>query len=112
MKMLMVVFRTSLRERVHDLLHQCDVRAFTEVNETVGYGQTGPAEGLAFYPGTNSVILVALNQDHAERVTRIGEGMVRRGCQASQLGEAGASRILLVHRTDRLADHPSIDLSS
>lgn len=36
MKMLMVVFRTSLRERVHNLLHQCDVRAFTEVNETVG----------------------------------------------------------------------------
>ena len=70
MKMLMVVFRTSLRERVHNLLHQCDVRAFTEVNETVGYGQTGPAEGLAFYPGTNSVILVALNQDHAERVTQ------------------------------------------
>ncbi|MBD0316288.1 MAG: hypothetical protein ICV75_06320 [Nitrospiraceae bacterium] len=29
--------------------------AFTEVHETVGYGQTGPAEGLA---GTNSVVLL------------------------------------------------------
>jgi hypothetical protein len=70
MHMLMVVFRVSLKERVHELLHQCDVKAFTEVNETVGYGQTGPAEGLAFYPGTNSVILVAVDADHVERVTK------------------------------------------
>jgi len=61
MQMLMLVFRSSLKERVHELLHRCAVHAFTEVNETVGYGQTGPAEGLAFSPGTNSVILVALD---------------------------------------------------
>jgi hypothetical protein len=66
--MLMVVFRSSLKERVHELLHQCDVNAFTEVNETVGYGQTGSAEGLAFYPGTNAVILVSLDDDHKARV--------------------------------------------
>jgi hypothetical protein len=68
--MLMVVFRSSLKERVHELLHRCEVRAFTEVNETVGYGQTGPADGLAFYPGANSVILVALDAEHVERVSR------------------------------------------
>ncbi|HEU4500854.1 MAG TPA: hypothetical protein VFR82_04320 [Nitrospira sp.] len=68
MHMLMVVFRASLKERVHELLDRCHVKAFTEVNETVGYGQTGPAEGLAFYPGTNSVIFVALDPDHAARV--------------------------------------------
>jgi hypothetical protein len=70
MHMLMVVFRSSLKERVHELLHQCDVRAFTEVNETVGYGETGPAEGLAFYPGTNAVILVALDSDHMARLAQ------------------------------------------
>ena len=70
MHMLMVVFRSSLKERVHDLLRQCEVKAFTEMNETVGYGKTGPAEGLAFYPGVNSVILVALDPDHAGRVTK------------------------------------------
>ncbi len=69
MQMVMMVFRSSLKERVHELLHKCDVRAFTEVNETVGYGQTGPAEGLAFNPGTNSVILVALDSDHSARVS-------------------------------------------
>lgn len=36
MQMLMIVFRASLKERAHELLHQCDVKAFTEVNETVG----------------------------------------------------------------------------
>jgi hypothetical protein len=61
MQMAMLVFRSSLKDRVHALLHQSGIHAFTEVNETVGYGQTGPAEGLAFYPGTNSVILVALD---------------------------------------------------
>lgn len=70
MQMLMVVFRSSLKERVHALLHQCEVHAFTEVNESVGYGQTGPAEGLAFNPGTNSVILVALGDEHAARISK------------------------------------------
>ena len=37
MHMLMVVFRSSLKERVHELLQRCDVKAFTEVNETVGW---------------------------------------------------------------------------
>ena len=69
MRMVMLVFRSSLKERVHEVLHQCDIHAFTEVNETVGYGQTGPAEGLAFYPGTNSVILVSLDETRLNRLT-------------------------------------------
>lgn len=68
MNMLMVVFRSSLKERVHVLLEQCDVRAYTEVPETIGAGQTGPAEGVSFYPGINSVILVAADDAHTERV--------------------------------------------
>ncbi|WP_145976399.1 hypothetical protein [Nitrospira moscoviensis] len=64
----MLIFRSSLRERVHEMLHRCQVHAFTEVNETVGYGETGPAEGLSFYPGTNSVILAALDDPARDRV--------------------------------------------
>jgi hypothetical protein len=70
MQMMMLAFRSSLKDRVHELLHACDVKAFTEVNDTVGYGQTGPAEGLAFYPGTNAVVFVALDNDHVARVTK------------------------------------------
>ncbi len=54
MNMLMLVFRSSLKERVHELLEQGDVRAYTEIPETIGAGQTGPAEGVSFYPGVNS----------------------------------------------------------
>ena len=50
MHMLMVVFRASLKERVYELLDRCHVKAFTEVNETVGYGQTGPPKGWPFTP--------------------------------------------------------------
>ena len=70
MNMLMLVFRSSLKERVHVLLEQCDVRAYTEMPETIGAGQTGPAEGVSFYPGVNSVILIAVDDAHAERVER------------------------------------------
>jgi hypothetical protein len=97
MHMLMVVFRASLKERVYELLDRCHVKAFTEVNETVGYGQTGPAEGLAFYPGTNSVIFVALNPDHAARVARVCAGG-----KSFRLGEAGPARFLLAGRADRM----------
>ncbi|MBA3752840.1 MAG: hypothetical protein H0X01_01555 [Nitrospira sp.] len=70
MNMLMLVFRSSLKERVHGLLEQCDVRAYTEIPETIGAGQTGSAEGGSFYPDVNSVILVAVDDAHAERVER------------------------------------------
>lgn len=68
MNMLMIVFRSSLKERVHELLRTCEVLAYTEIPETVGTGQTGPAEGTAFHPGVNSVILVALDAAHSDRV--------------------------------------------
>ena len=68
MNMLMLVFRSSLKERVHVLLEQCDVRAYTELPQTIGAGETGPADGVSFYPGVNSVIMVAMDDPHAERV--------------------------------------------
>ena len=70
MNMLMLAFRSSLKERVHVLLEQCDVRAYTEMPETTGAGQTGPADGVSFYPGGNNVIMVAVDDAHAERVER------------------------------------------
>lgn len=70
MNMLMLVFRSSLKERVHEFLVQCGLRAYTEVPETIGTGQTGPAEGVSFYPGVNSVILVAADDERTELLER------------------------------------------
>ena len=39
MQMLMIVSLSSLKERVHKLLHQCGVKAFTGLNETVRHGK-------------------------------------------------------------------------
>lgn len=64
----MIVFRSSLKERVDELLREAEVYAFTEIPETVGLGESGPAEGSSIWPAVNSVIMVALSDDHADRV--------------------------------------------
>jgi YaeQ protein/HNH endonuclease len=68
MDMLMIVFRTSLKERVHELLRECEVKAYTEFPETVGTGQSGTSQGLSFYAGGNSVIFVSLEPDQRDKV--------------------------------------------
>ena len=68
MDMLMIVFRNSLKVRVHEILRTCGVMAYTEIPETVGTGQSGPAEGISFYPGINSVILVSLEPAQRDKV--------------------------------------------
>lgn len=81
MKMLMIVFRSSLKDRVEELLQNCDVHAYTEIPETVGLGETGPAEGSSIWPGVNSVIMVALMDDHADRVGKEVKAFVEQGAQ-------------------------------
>lgn len=76
MDMLMIIFRTSLRVRVQEILRSCDVLAYTEIPQTVGTGQSGPAEGISFYPGANSVILVALEPAQRDKVA----GAIKEWC--------------------------------
>ncbi len=68
MEMVMIVFRASLKVRVQDILRTCEVLAYTEIPETIGTGQSGPAEGISFYPGMNSVILAALEPAQRDKV--------------------------------------------
>ena len=46
MDILMIVFRISMKERLHELLRTCDLMAYTEIPEAVGTGQSRPAEGI------------------------------------------------------------------
>lgn len=68
MDMLMIAFRSVLKERVHELLRTCEVKAYTEFPETVGTGQSGSTEGASFYAGENSVILVSLEPAQRDKV--------------------------------------------
>ncbi len=68
MDMLMIAFRTSLRERVHEILRTCEVTAYTEIPQTIGSGQSGSTEGISFYAGGNNVILVSLESTQRDKV--------------------------------------------
>ena len=68
MDMLMIAFRSVLKERVHELLRTCGVKAYTEFPETVGTGQSGSTEGVSFYAGENSVILASLEPAQRDKV--------------------------------------------
>jgi nitrogen regulatory protein PII len=68
MDMLMIVFRAALKERVQEILRTCEVTAYTEVPNTIGTGQSGSTEGMSFYSGGNSVILVSLEPAQRDKV--------------------------------------------
>ena len=69
MEMLMIVFRTSLKERVHMLLNECGVKAYTEIPKTDGTGQSGTSHGSSFYAGGNTVIFVYLEAVQRDKVS-------------------------------------------
>jgi len=82
MDMLMIVFRTSLKERVQKLLQTCGVKAYTEIPQTVGTGLSGSAEGISFSAGGNNVILVSLEPAQRDKVAAAITGWYAEAQQA------------------------------
>ena len=80
MDMLMIVFRTSLNERVHEILRLCEVMAYTEFPQVTGTGQSGTTEGVSFYAGGNSVIMVSLEPVQRDKVA----GAIKAWCAEAQ----------------------------
>jgi hypothetical protein len=68
MDMLMIVFRTSLKERIHEILRTSEVMAYTEFPGALGTGQSGSTEGISFYAGGNSMILASLESAQRDKV--------------------------------------------
>jgi len=68
--MLLIVFRESLKEEIHGLLKNCNVKAFTEVEDVMGIGETGPTDASFFSMGANSMILTALPHAHADQLVK------------------------------------------
>jgi hypothetical protein len=68
MKMLLVIFRESLDEDIRQLLHDLDLKAFTEAPKVLGIGEAGQAADTFAQPGFNSLILSALEDDQARQV--------------------------------------------
>ncbi len=80
MDMLMIVFRTSLKDHVHELLQSCGVTAYTEFPETIGTGTSGSTEGVSFYAGRNNVILVSLESVQRDKLA----GAIKDWCAEAQ----------------------------
>ncbi|MEW6248483.1 MAG: PG0541 family transporter-associated protein [Nitrospirota bacterium] len=68
MQMLLVIFRQSLDEDIRRLLKDLDIKAFTEAPKVFGIGEAGEAFGSLTWPGHNSMILAAMEDQQAERV--------------------------------------------
>jgi|SRR5688500_10396901 hypothetical protein len=68
MKMLIVVFRQSLDDEIRELLEGLKVKGFTEAPKVLGTGEAGRVGGTHEYPGYNSMILSALEDEEAKTV--------------------------------------------
>lgn len=70
MKMLLLAFRQSLEQDLLQLLKKLDVKAFTEALKVFGMGEAGTAYQSLGWPGSNSIILAAMERagqaGHAE----------------------------------------------
>lgn len=66
--MVAVVFRKSLESEIFAVFGACQVRAFTDIAEVLGTGETGMVLHTFTQPGVNSLILAALADADAERV--------------------------------------------
>ena len=66
MKMVMVVFRDTLKDHMVMFLKERDIKSYTLMHEVAGAGQTGEAIGSFAAPNLNSMILVVLPDKQAE----------------------------------------------
>ncbi|MBM4124946.1 MAG: hypothetical protein FJ246_08365 [Nitrospira sp.] len=67
MKMVMIVFRDSLKDEVLTLLQARGIKAYTLLSEVTGMGQSGMARGAFASLGFNSLLLAALPDDQADQ---------------------------------------------
>jgi hypothetical protein len=84
--MVLIVFRNSLEADVLKVLATLGVSAYTDLPRVVGIGEAGARLDTFERPGFNSLILTALDHDHASRLL---EGL-RRFRDESAAGQRGA----------------------
>jgi|SRR5690242_16896709 nitrogen regulatory protein P-II len=68
MKMLAIIFRASLEGQLLELLNKHGVTAYSEIYKVVGAGETERVPRPSPWPGTNSMLIVVLPEDRAERL--------------------------------------------
>ncbi len=86
MKMIMIVFRSSLEADLLGLLERLGVEAFSRLPEVHGVGVSGEAMRAFPSPAFNSMVLAALEDPEADRVA----GALREFCDQGAARQQGA----------------------
>lgn len=68
MKLLLVICRASLERNVLDVIERAGVSAFSIVPAVLGIGQSGKAMHDYPWPGSNTLVLVALEEAPADNL--------------------------------------------
>lgn len=83
MKLVMMLYTGSSRQRVADVLDAHEARGFTEIDGVHGRGTTGRVEGTRAWPGESSVFFTIVPD---ERVAAL-EGALRALASGAASGE-------------------------
>ncbi len=78
MKMLILIFRSSLNEQVLSVLDELKLPGYTESTEVYGTGSMGRAFDSHAWPGYNSMVLSAVGEDDARRVAEAMKELSRK----------------------------------
>lgn len=68
MRMLVITFRDSLEQEIHDLLKHEGIKAYTVIPSVQGMGETGPAFGTLTSAGKNAMIFLTLPKERAQQI--------------------------------------------
>jgi nitrogen regulatory protein P-II len=86
MQMIVIVFRSSLEHDVRRVLADAGVTRHTDAQDVLGTGDAGPALGSFEWPGTNGLVLSALDDGDAARTVQA----LRRFHEATAIRQRGA----------------------
>ncbi len=74
---LMMICETLFAQRMSELLDELSVPGYTRFGGVSGVGETGRHEGTAIWPGSNTIIFVALpDPDLADEIMRRAERII------------------------------------
>ena len=67
MKMVMISYNSAIESEVMDIFKKCDIENYTKWTQVQGKGKTsGPHLGSEVWPGENSVIFTAIEDEKKE----------------------------------------------
>ncbi len=95
MKMLVLIYRDSLQEKILSLLKNEKIQAYTMIPKVHGTGETGAAFGSFMSQGENSLALLALENEPAHRMIEAFQALRTRLSQYQQ-GAAVPMRLMVM----------------